>query len=158
MLKIRPIAFVSTYCNCQFSKMVEDFSVENPDTYKFKCYLKAFNPIASSQLTTSASLLSCVVGSNSLCAKSSLYFINGRHIGRAGGTGDSRAKGPLQPPTCLGNYCTCAIITRGLYIFYSIFQCGLYCRAVYNAERLIFHDSFFAKEQNRHSVYPTFLL
>jgi hypothetical protein len=37
-----------------------------------------------------------------------------------------------------------AIITRGLYIFYPIFHCGLYCRAVYNAERLIFHDSFSA--------------
>ena len=27
-------------------------------------------------------------------------------------------------------YRTCAIITRGLYIFYPIFHCGLYCRAV----------------------------
>ena len=30
-----------------------------------------------------------------------------------------------------------AIITYGLYIFYSIFHCGLYCSAVYNAEQLI---------------------
>ena len=29
-----------------------------------------------------------------------------------------------------GKYRTCAIITRGLYIFYPIFHCGLYCRAV----------------------------
>ena len=99
MLKIGPIAFVSTYCNCQFSKMVEDFSVKNPDTYKFKCYLEGFNPIASSQLTTSASLPSCVVGSNSLRAKSSLYSINGCHVGRAGGNGGSRAKEPLPHPT-----------------------------------------------------------
>ena len=28
------------------------------------------------------------------------------------------------------NYRTRAIITRGLYIFYPIFHCGLYCRAV----------------------------
>ena len=27
-------------------------------------------------------------------------------------------------------YRTRAIITRGLYIFYPIFHCGLYCRAV----------------------------
>ena len=33
-------------------------------------------------------------------------------------------------------------ISRGLYIFYPIFYCGLYCRAVYNAEQLIFHDFF----------------
>ena len=36
-----------------------------------------------------------------------------------------------------------AIITCGLYIFYPNFHCGLYCRAVYNAEWFIFHDSFF---------------
>ena len=35
-----------------------------------------------------------------------------------------------------------AIITRGLDIFYPIFHWALYCRAVYNAERLIFHDFF----------------
>merc|ERR1719189_2851947 len=40
-------------------------------------------------------------------------------------------------------YCTRAIITRGLYVFYPIFQRGLYCRAVYDEEQLIFHDSFF---------------
>ena len=39
-------------------------------------------------------------------------------------------------------YCTRAIISHGLYIFYPIFQFGLYCRAVYNSERLIFCDSF----------------
>ena len=38
---------------------------------------------------------------------------------------------------------TYAIITRGLYIFYPSFHCGLYCREAYNAEWLIFHDSFF---------------
>ena len=27
-------------------------------------------------------------------------------------------------------YRTCAIITRGLYIFYPIFHCSLYCRVV----------------------------
>ena len=31
--------------------------------------------------------------------------------------------------SCL-KYRTRAIISRGLYIFYPIFQCGLYCRAV----------------------------
>ena len=36
-----------------------------------------------------------------------------------------------------------AIITRGLYILYHIFLCGLYCRAVYDAEQLIFHNYFF---------------
>jgi hypothetical protein len=40
-------------------------------------------------------------------------------------------------------YRTHAIVTCGLYIFYPVFHCGLYCRAVYTAERLIFHDSFF---------------
>ena len=40
------------------------------------------------------------------------------------------------------SYRTRAIITHSLYIFYPIFHCGLYCRAVYNAEQLIFHDSF----------------
>ena len=39
-------------------------------------------------------------------------------------------------------YHTGAIITRSLYIFYPIFNCGLYCRAAHNAERLIFHDYF----------------
>ena len=42
-----------------------------------------------------------------------------------------------------GLYCTRAIITHGLYIFYSIFHRGLYCRPFYNAERLIVHDSLF---------------
>ena len=31
---------------------------------------------------------------------------------------------------------------RCLYVFYPIFYCSLYCRSVYNAEQLIFHDSF----------------
>ena len=35
-----------------------------------------------------------------------------------------------------------SIISRDLYIFYPIFHRGLYCRAVYNAERLTFHDLF----------------
>ena len=35
-------------------------------------------------------------------------------------------------------YRTRAIITRGLYFFYPIFHCGLYLRAVYTAERLVF--------------------
>ena len=35
-------------------------------------------------------------------------------------------------------YRTRAIITRGLYLFYPIFHCGLYCRAVYIVERLVF--------------------
>ena len=39
-------------------------------------------------------------------------------------------------------YRTHAIISRGLYIFYLIFHCSLYCRAVYNAKRLLFHDFF----------------
>ena len=39
-------------------------------------------------------------------------------------------------------YRTRTIITCGLYILYPIFHCGLYCRAVYNAEQLIFHDFF----------------
>ena len=42
-----------------------------------------------------------------------------------------------------------AIITHGLYMFYPIFHCGLYCRAVYDAERLIFHDSFFHASCNK---------
>ena len=37
---------------------------------------------------------------------------------------------------------TRAIITRGLYTFCPIFHYALYCTAVYNTERLIFHDSF----------------
>ena len=43
-------------------------------------------------------------------------------------------------------YRTRAIITRGLYFFYPIFHCGLYCRAVYTAERLVFHDSFLSNQ------------
>ena len=35
------------------------------------------------------------------------------------------------------------IIARNLYIFHPTFHCGLYCRAVYDAEWLVFHDSFF---------------
>ena len=33
-------------------------------------------------------------------------------------------------------YRTSAIISRGLYIFYPIFHCGLYCRAVSIADNL----------------------
>ena len=33
-------------------------------------------------------------------------------------------------------YRTSAIISRGLYIFYPIFHCGLYCRAVSIADSL----------------------
>jgi hypothetical protein len=40
-------------------------------------------------------------------------------------------------------YRTRAIITRGLYFFYPVFHCGLYLRAVYTAERLIFTWIFF---------------
>ena len=36
------------------------------------------------------------------------------------------------------------ILTHGLYIFNPSFHFGLYCRAVYNAERLSFRDSFFS--------------
>ena len=35
-------------------------------------------------------------------------------------------------------YRTRVIITRGLYLFYPIFHCGLYLRAVFTAERLVF--------------------
>ena len=41
-------------------------------------------------------------------------------------------------------YSTIATISRGLYIFYPIFHCGLYRRVVYNEEQLICHDSLFA--------------
>ena len=40
-------------------------------------------------------------------------------------------------------YRTRAITTRGLYLFYPIFHCGLYLRAVYTAERLVFTWIFF---------------
>ena len=43
-------------------------------------------------------------------------------------------------------YHTGIIITRRLYIFYPNFHCGLYCRAVYNAKRLIIHNSFFSSK------------
>ena len=36
-----------------------------------------------------------------------------------------------------------AIITRGLYIFYPIFHYDLYCRAAYNAERLIMQSGYY---------------
>ena len=45
------------------------------------------------------------------------------------------------------NYHTSAIITRGLYIFHPIFHCGLYSRAVYNAEQLTFHGCCFSSNQ-----------
>ena len=50
------------------------------------------------------------------------------------------------------NYSMRAIISRGLYIFYPIFHCGLYCRAVYNAERSIFHDSFFIQVATKNRI------
>ena len=40
-------------------------------------------------------------------------------------------------------YCTGTIISRGLYNLYPIFHCGLYCRAVYIAERLVLPWFFF---------------
>ena len=40
----------------------------------------------------------------------------------------------------LGSVRKHAIISRGLYTFYPIFHCGVYCGAVYIAERLIFPD------------------
>jgi hypothetical protein len=40
-------------------------------------------------------------------------------------------------------YRTRAIITRGLYLFYPIFHCGLYLRAVCTAERLVITGIFF---------------
>ena len=36
---------------------------------------------------------------------------------------------PLQAEACI--------------FFYPMFHCSFYCRAVYNAERLLFRDSFF---------------
>ena len=48
------------------------------------------------------------------------------------------------------NYRTRAIITRGLYLFYPIFHCGLYFRAGYIAERFELHRNFF-EPQNRDS-------
>ena len=47
---------------------------------------------------------------------------------------------------------THAIKTRGLYIFNPSFHCGLYCRAVYNAERSIFHDSFFTSNLYKEAI------
>ena len=51
-----------------------------------------------------------------------------------------------------------AIISCGLYIFYPIFHCGLYCRAVNNTERLIFRDSFFATKNRADTASLTLLL
>ena len=42
-----------------------------------------------------------------------------------------------------------AIISRSLYFFHPIFHCSLYCRAVYNAEWLILHDSFFSSQNKK---------
>ena len=42
-------------------------------------------------------------------------------------------------------YRTRAIITRGLYLFYLIFHCGLYSREVYIAERFVLQGNFFFK-------------
>ena len=38
------------------------------------------------------------------------------------------------------------------FLPHCIFHCGLYCRAVYNAERLIFHDYFFATKNQTEAV------
>ena len=38
------------------------------------------------------------------------------------------------------------------YIFYPIFDCGLYCRAAYNAEQLIFHDSFLSNPYTKDAI------
>ena len=46
----------------------------------------------------------------------------------------------------INEYRTRAILSRGLYIFYPIFHYGFYCRAVYDAEPLIFHVSVNATE------------
>ena len=46
------------------------------------------------------------------------------------------------------NYSMRAIISRGLFIFYP----GLYCRAVYNADRLIFHHSFFSSNLYKNAI------
>ena len=47
------------------------------------------------------------------------------------------AKGPLITPGGLfTNYCTHDNISRSLYIFYPIFHCGLYCRAVIITDNL----------------------
>ena len=54
-------------------------------------------------------------------------------------------------------YRTRAIITRGLCIFYPIFHCGLYCRVVYNAKRLIFHDFIFSSKSCFFVVHTTLL-
>ena len=43
-----------------------------------------------------------------------------------------------------------------LYIYYPIFHCSLYCRAVYDAERLIFHDSFFHPSRNKKYIVGYF--
>ena len=48
-------------------------------------------------------------------------------------------------------YRTRAIITRGLYLFYPIFHCGLYLRAGYIAERFELQRNFF-ESQNRDSL------
>ena len=42
----------------------------------------------------------------------------------------------VQTTTYSLDYRTSAIITRDLYIFYPIFHCGLYCRAVSVADNL----------------------
>ena len=47
-----------------------------------------------------------------------------------------------------------------LVYFLPLFYCGLYCRVIYKAERLIFHDSFLDAKvaaKNRKD-YPTFFL
>ena len=57
-------------------------------------------------------------------------------------------------------YRTRAIITRGLYLFYPIFHCGLYSRAVYTAERLVITWFFFhlVSTKNRTFVFFCFMI
>ena len=55
----------------------------------------------------------------------------------------SPLKYTLKLETTFLMYRTRPIITRGLYLFYPIFHCGLYLRAVYTAERLVITWIFF---------------
>ena len=50
-------------------------------------------------------------------------------------------------------YRTRAIITRGLYLFYPIFHCGLYLRAVCTAERLVITWIFFHLRSPHSKLY-----
>ena len=48
-------------------------------------------------------------------------------------------------------YCKRAIITRSLYIFYPIFHCGLYCRAVNLTDNL-------CTKQGNYSIFGRFII